>query len=196
MLTLSHCQVAAAARRFEQAGLAALGAAALAAAVLVSPALPRLNGASVPPARTERVLTLSAPDGSLTRLRDAAEQARAELLGRPGVGAVTLRGLVTTGLEVEYAPARLARSGVTVGDLRAAVPAQSVAPGRIVLSLDAAQGGPQPVADRIVHGRGKAVRLGDVATVARVAIAPVSTLSRNGHPAVELVVLPAPGVSD
>ena len=92
-------------------------------------------------------------------------------------------------------PARLARLGITPDDLRKAVPAQTRAsPGHIAVRLDAVRDGPQPIADRAVRSGGQIFRLGDVATVARVEIDPVSVLSRDGHPAVDVEVVPANGV--
>ena len=195
MFTLSFCLGAANPRRIDLASLVAGSALAL---VALASALPLRTAVSPAQQVMPRglVVQLHASDASLVALRDRAETVRAQLLGLPGVGAIRLHGLLTTGLDVEYAPARLARLGITPDDLRAAVPAQAHAsPGHIAVRLDAAQDGPQAIADRIVHASGQAFRLGDVATVARVDIDPVSVLSRDGHPAVDVEIVPAPGIA-
>ncbi len=135
-------------------------------------------------------------DVSSAALLDAAETVRARLLSISGVGSVSLRGLQPGGVEVDYAPARLARFGLTAADLRAALPVQAgrSAPGRLAIQQDAAQSGPQSLADMPVVAGGHVLRVGDVATVVRTALPiPVATLRQDGAPAVELVVTPASG---
>jgi multidrug efflux pump subunit AcrB len=155
---------------------------------------------TVPPvSAAQPVATLVADGGeTLAALDASAEALRARLLALPGVGAVALRGVQTAGLEVLYAPARLARLGVREADLRAALPGQPTmaAPGRISLSPAAAQGGPQVIADLPVRAGQRVFRLGDLAAVARTPLrSPVSTLRRGGRPAVEVTVVPARGAA-
>ncbi len=192
-LSLGHCL--ASPRRSPPTGLAVGGAAfvllALATAVPLRSAVSPARQAVQP----RRVVTVQA--ASLLSLRDAAEGVRARLLTLPGVGAVRLHGLLTTGLEVDYARARLARFGITPGELRAALPsqAQETSPGHLAMPLDSVEDGPQPIADRIVHAGGRSLRVGDVATVARLGIEPVSVLSRDGRPAVDVEIVPALGAA-
>ena len=172
------------------------GAATLAAAMALLPARPAAPTLS--PA-IQQSATLSMEDGaSLVVLRDAAEDLRARVLAVPGVGAVSLHGLQSSGVEVQYTASHLARFGVSPADLRAALPVQAAnsAPGHLAVRIDAAQNGVQPIADMPVRAGQRVLRLGDVAAVVRTPLAaPVATLSRNGRPAVELVVTPATGVS-
>ena len=179
----------------------AQGTALLAAAAVVAGALSAL------PARNFAVATApSAPYAAATLVADrgasaeallgAAEDVRARLLSVSGVGAVALRGMQVAGLEIDYAPARLARFGLRPADLQAAVPAlvRAFVPGRIAIRQDAAQAGPQPIADLSIRVGEQFLRLGDVATVARTALAsPVSTLQQDGQAEVQIVVTPARG---
>jgi multidrug efflux pump subunit AcrB len=150
------------------------------------------------PAAPRLAATLIAPDAAVPALRDAAETIRERLLGVSGVGAVTLRGVLQQRLVVEYAPSSLARLGLTPADLAAALPtdpAQS-ASGHLALRPEATQQGPQPIANLGVHAGGRVFRLGDIAAVTRAKLEPpVSILTRNGHPAVEILVTPAQGAS-
>ncbi len=158
--------------------------------LLLSPAGP----AGSPGAQA--TITLTAAGIGLAGLGDAAEALRARLLALPGVGAVRLVGLQQAGLDLDYAPARLAGLGVSVADLRRAVavlPGQD-GPGRLVLGRDAAQDGPEGVLNQPVQAGPRVFRLGDVVAVARTRLPePISRLQRGGRPAVEIVVVPAPG---
>ncbi len=118
-------------------------------------------------------------------LRDQAEAMRARLLQIEGVTEVRLVGLNQTRLAVEYAPRRLARFGLTPADLLAVLPMDEAQtrPGHLALRCDVMLDF-QAVAELRVRGR----RLGDVAMVSRDRLEPpVSTLSVNGQPAVEVV---------
>ncbi len=133
--------------------------------------------------RTVQTIELRAETAA--RLRDEAEALRARLLQVEGVTAVRLVGLNQTRLAVEYAPRRLARSGLTPADLRAVLPVDEAQtrPGHLALRSDTALD-VQAVADLRLKG----TRLGDVALVVRDRLEPpVSTLSVDGQPAVEVV---------
>lgn len=124
----------------------------------------------------------------------ASDSLRAELRAVPGVGAVEVRGLQTTGVELRFSPSRLADMGVRRADLLASVPAQAKSPGVIAVRADVAQDGPEVVADMPVQAGQHVMRLGDLAFVARTPLpAPIARLHRDGHPAVEVFVLPAQG---
>lgn len=148
---------------------------------------------------TQPAATLVLAQGAaLPRLDDAAETIRARLLSISGVGAVSLRGLQTAGLEVHYAPANLARLGVRETELQAAVPMQpgGAHRGSIVVQPDAAGAGVGAIANLPVTAGPHVMRLGDMAAVARVMLpAPVSTLRRDGQPAVDIMVTPALGAN-
>lgn len=155
---------------------------------------------SAPAASTVRdapiQLTLMADGTALASLADRAEAVRARLLATSGIGAVALRGLETSGLEVIYAPARLAQLGISPQMLAAAVQGDAKAgqPGRIILRRNVVQGGLQAMVDLPVRSGRGVFRLGDIATVARTILpVPVSTLTRNGQPAVRIVVTPVAG---
>ena len=149
----------------------------------------RLRQADVIPLPVTAPIVLQ--DTSLTALRDRAEATRAQLLGRPGVAAVTLEGLRQQGVAIDYAPRRLATLGVSPQDLTEGlqVDASQSRPGHVALT--AAAPGLQSVADRQVHAGRQVVRLGDVALVSRVRLdPPVSTLQVQGVPAVLVMVTP------
>lgn len=156
-----------------------------------------------PTAEPEHVASLGGPVATLVSdqpaaLADTAEAARARLLALPGVGAVTLNGLQVAGLELDYSPARLLRLGVREADLRAAVPVQDgpARPGRLPLRLDASQGGPESVVNLPVQAGSRVFRLGDLVSVARVPLRePLPILRHDGHPAVEISVVPAIGAA-
>ncbi len=129
-------------------------------------------------------------DADVTALRDRAEAARAQLLARPGVAAVTLEGLRQQGVAIDYAPRRLAALGISPQALTAGLhlDASQSRPGHLQLAASE-QEGLQSVADRQVQAGRQLVRLGDVALVSRVKLdPPVSTLQVKGVPAVWLRV--------
>ena len=204
-VTLSYCPSFAAApesaprgRPATGRGVALLGA-SIALAIGVAAAVARPTAPLVP---YEAAMLVAGHGTSAAVLLGAAETVRARLLQASGVGAVDVRGLQPGGLEVDYAPARLARFGLTATDLLAALPVQAdrSSPGRLAIRQEAAQSGPQPIADLPVRAGHRVLRLGDVATVARTALpSPVATLPQGGALrqggglAVELVVIPANG---
>ncbi len=157
----------------------------LAAGALAVAAAGGTHGAAPAPGFTSPVIVR---DGSVVALRDKAEEMRARMSALPGVGAVTLIRLREQGLAVEYTPRRLARFGLTLSSLEAAVPADQAhsRPGHLVLRAEAA-GDLQGVADLPVRAGGRIFRLGDVAMVMRV---PVSTMEIGEQPAAELGVVP------
>ena len=179
--------------RADRAGLA-LGGLAVLAALASALALRPATYSEPQPRVVQADATLVATDDSLLTLREAAENTRARLLGMPGVGAVKLTGLIVTGLEVDYTPARLASLGITPDRLRMALPAQAdgSSEGHLRLSREAAQDGAQAIANLPVYDHGRHWRIGDIATVARMKLDPVSVLIRDGHPAVHITVVPAP----
>ncbi len=131
-------------------------------------------------------------DADVTVLRDEAEAVRAQLLARPGVGAVTLEGLRQQGVAIDYAPRRLAALGISPQALTAGlqVDAGESRPGHLQLAASGQQG-LQSVADRQVHAGRQFVRLGDVALVSRMKLdPPVSTFQVKGVPAVLVRVTP------
>ncbi len=160
---------------------------ALGLVAVAQPARPWQAGLASPTVAGPVVLQ----DTSLTALRDRAEAARAQLLARPGVAAVTLEGLRQQGVAIDYAPRRLEALGISPQDLTAGlqVDASQSRPGHVAL---AAAPGLQSVADRQVRAGRQVVRLGDVALVSRVRLdPPVSTLEVQGVPAVLVMVTPA-----
>lgn len=198
-LSFSQHSVSASAQSSRTAPAVAKGAMLLggAVALTLAAALAIIPASSAPTPSTYSAATLVAGQGtSRATLLDSAEVVRARLLQISGVGAVRLRGLQPGGLNVLYAPARLARFGLTPADLRSVVPVEAnlSAPGTLTVAQDAAQSGPQPIADTLVRAGGHVFRVGDVATVARTVLAsPGATREEVGGLTVELVVTPAHG---
>jgi len=144
-------------------------------------------------------ITLEAADlrAPVTDLADRTEALRAALLTVPGVGEVREAGLQQVRLFIDTTPARLRAFGLTEADLAASVPLDPAAstPGHLAVRRSASQAGLQAVLNLPVRAGGRVFRLGDVALVSRARLdPPVSTLLHAGRPAVELTIVPAPGV--
>jgi multidrug efflux pump subunit AcrB len=130
-----------------------------------------------------------------TAVRDQAEAMRASLLARPGVRSVDIEGLRQQRFTVAYSAKRLAALGISIADMKAALPMDPTAsrPGEIALRTDAPLAGLQQVADMPVRAGKQIFRLGDIAGVLRAPLnPPASTMTLDGQPAARLVVVSAP----
>ncbi len=149
------------------------------------------------------VYALTADGLSLPELKHVAEDVREQLVGVPGVGKVILLGQQDERIEIEVSYRKLAELGLSLQDVFAAVRQENsvVASGfvdtaqdRIRVRTRPSLDGPAALAALPLQAHGHLLRLGDIASIARITVdPPVSTMRVNGHPALGLGISMADG---
>lgn len=166
-----------------------------------APQIFKISQASQPTA----IVALSPKQGSpldLAQIRQLADnEIKEELSKVPGIAQVEVFGGFQPELKVAVRPEAMARHGVTIGDVTAALAANNVnvPDGLIVksgqqylLKTHGEFARPEEAADIIVaHRQGGDVYLRDVATISRGTAEPQSAYHGNGRPAIGISILRA-----